>query len=217
MKAPGRRTRRILVVVVALFVINAPYVLYRYQLHRVATDGVQVTATVVSSSEVGDDVLLDLRFPTSVDPDQKSRQARVDATAGAEAVAAGEVEVRVLEGHPGAFSLEGQQRGHGALILTLGADVVIVLLLLLRWRLGGRIRRPALVAVALGDVEEGEEGSLLDKREDGTYVINGEVSEAGSDQLVITLRDRDVTVHLRGYVNPVDVGGRAKVLGHLVG
>jgi hypothetical protein len=71
--------------------------------------------------------------------------------------------------------------------------------------------------VALGDVEEGEEGSLLDKQDDGTYLINGEVSEAGADQLVITLRDRDVTVHLRGYTNPVDVGGRAKVLGHLVG
>jgi len=216
-KAPGRRTRRILIVVVALFVVNAPYVLYRYQLHRVATDGIQVTATVVSASEVGDDVLLEFRFPTSVDPDQTSRRARVDATTGAEAVAAGEVDVRVLEGHPASFTLEGQQRGHGPLILTLGADAVIVLLILLRWRLGGRIKRPALVAVALGDVEEGEEGSLLDKQEDGTYVINGEVSEAGSNQLVIALRDRDVTVHLRGYANPVDVGGRAKVLGHLVG
>ena len=62
---------------------------------------------------------------------------------------------------------------------------------------------PALVAVALGDVEDGEEGSLLDKQDDGTYLINGEVAEAGSrHRLVLTLRDRDVTVHLRGHAQP---------------
>ena len=32
-----------------------------------------------------------------------------------------------------------------------------------------------------------------------------------------TLRDRDVTVHLRGHANPVGVGERAKVRAHLVG
>ena len=217
MKAPGRRTRRILIVAIALLVINVPYVLYRYQLHRVATDGTQVTATVLSSAKVKDDILLELRFPTSVDPDQSSHRTRVDASAGAKAIAAGEVDVRVLAGHPDAFTLEGQQRGHAAAVLTLGSDAVVLLLILLSWRLGGRLRRPALVAVALGDVEPGEEGSLLDKQDDGTYLINGEVSESDGDSLVIALRDRDVTVHLRGYANPVDVGGRAKVLGHLVG
>ena len=90
-------------------------------------------------------------------------------------------------------------------------------MVLLSWRLGGRLRRPALVAVALGDVEAGEEGSLLEKQDDGTYVINGEVSEAGADTLVLTLRDRDVTVHLRGHANAVEVGEPAKVHAHLVG
>jgi hypothetical protein len=90
-------------------------------------------------------------------------------------------------------------------------------MIVLMWRLGGRIRRPALVAVALGDVEGGEEGSLLDKQADGTYVINGEVTEALGDSLVLALRERDVTVHLRGHVNPIDVGERAKVHAHLVG
>ena len=35
-KAPGRRTRRILIVVLALLVINVPYVVHQWQLHRVA-------------------------------------------------------------------------------------------------------------------------------------------------------------------------------------
>ena len=217
MKAPGRRTRRILVVVLALVVINVPYLVHQWQLHRVRSDGIQVTATVVSSGTAGDDVVLGFRLPASVDPDQKVRTARVDAAAGAAAEKAGEVDVRVLEGHPALYELEGQQRGHAATVFTLGADVLVLLLILLSWRLGGRLRRPPLVAVALGDVEDGEEGSLLDKQADGTYLINGEVAETGVDSVVLTLRDRDVTVHLRGHANLLDVGERAKIHAHLVG
>jgi hypothetical protein len=216
-KAPGRRTRRILVVVLALVVINVPYLVHQWQLHRVRSDGIRVTATVVSSGTAGDDVVLGFRLPASVDPDQKVRTARVDAAAGAAAEKAGEVDVRVLEGHPALYELEGQQRGHAATVFTLGADVLVLLLILLSWRLGGRLRRPPLVAVALGDVEDGEEGSLLDKQADGTYLINGEVAETGVDSVVLTLRDRDVTVHLRGHANLLDVGERAKVHAHLVG
>ena len=217
MRAPGPRARKILVVVIALLVINLPYVVYQYRIHRVSSDGVQVTATVVSADQAGDDVVLGLRFPASVDPDQRVRSARVNATAGAAAVQSGEVDVRVLEGHPAVFELEGQKRSHGSTIITLGADVLVLIMILLMWRLGGRLRRPALVAVALGDVEGGEEGSLLDKQDDGTYVINGEVTETLVDSFVLTLRERNVTVHLRGHANPIDVGEQAKVHAHLVG
>jgi len=43
------------------------------------------------------------------------------------------------------------------------------------------------------------------------------VTEALVDSLVLALRERDVTVHLRGHVNPIDVGAQAKVHAHLVG
>jgi hypothetical protein len=204
-------------VVAVLLLINVPYALHQWQLHRVASDGIHVTATVVSTDDVGDDVLLAFRLPASADPDQVVRTARVDETAGAAAERSGEVDVRILQGHPAVYQLEGQQRGHGATILTLGADLLILLIVLLAWRLGGRLRRPALVAVALGDVEDGEEGSLLDKQDDGTYLINGEIAEAGPESMLLTLRDRDVTVHLQGYANPLDVGKRARVHAHLVG
>lgn len=216
-RAPGRRARRILIVVVALIVINVPYAVHQWQLHRVGSDGIPVTATVVSADVTGDDVVLGFKLPAGVDPDQKVRNARVDAAHGAAAATSGEVEVRVLKGHPAVYELDGQKRSHGATIITVGADLLVLLMILLSWRLGGRLRRPSLVAVALGDVESGEEGSLLDKQHDGTYLINGQISEAGSDSMVLTLRDRDVTVHLRGHANPIDVGGRAKVLAHLVG
>ena len=67
------------------------------------------------------------------------------------------------------------------------------------------------------DVEGGEEGSLLDKQVDGTYLINGAVAEALGDTLVLALRERNVTVHLQGHANPIDVGEQAKVHAHLVG
>jgi len=216
-KAPSRRARRIVLVAAVLLVINVPYALHEWQLHRVGSEGVQVTATVVSAERTGSDIVLGFTLPASVDPEQKVRLARVDGATGAAAKQAGEVDVRVLKGHPEVYQLPGQKRGHGATYLTLAADGVLVLVFLLSWRLGGRLRRPTLVAVALGDVQGGEEGSLLDKREDGTYVINGEIAEAGSDSMVLALRDRDVTVHLRGHANPLDVGERAKVHAHLVG
>lgn len=217
MRAPGRRALRILIVVLVLLVINVPYAVHQWQLHRVGSDGISVTATVVSTDHAGDDVVLGFRLPASVDPDQKVRTARVDAAAGAAAEKSGEVDVRVLKGHPAVYELDGQKRGHGATVLTLGADLLVLLMIVLSWRLGGRMRRPSLVAVALGDVENGENGSLLEKQQDGSYLINGEVSGAGPDSMVLTLRDRDVTVHLRGHANPIDVGERAKVHAHLVG
>jgi len=204
-------------VVVALIVINVPYAVHQWQLHRVGSDGVKVTATVVSAEQNGDVVVLGFTLPASVDPDQKVRIARVDEAAGTAAEKAGEVEVRVLEGHPAIYELQGQKRGHAATFLTLGADLLLLLVVLLSWRLGGRLRRPPLVAVALGDLESGEEGSLLDRQDDDTYVINGAIAEAEAYTVVLTLRDRDVTVHLRGHANPLTVGEQAKVHAHLVG
>ncbi len=209
--------KRILLVLVALLVINVPYLTHEWELHRAATDGLQVTATVVGVSRAGSDAVVDFRLPASVDPTKQLRAARVDATTGAAAAQTGRIDVRVLKGHPGVFHVDGQVRSWGATIITVVADLLILLLLALSWRLGGRIRRPALVAVALADVESGEDWATLDKQADGTYLINGEIAETGPDSMVLVLRDRDVTVHLRGHRNPVGVGERAQVRAHLVG
>jgi hypothetical protein len=79
------------------------------------------------------------------------------------------------------------------------------------------MRRPTLVGIAVEDVESGSEGSLLDKQEDGTYVINGEVAEAGPSTVLLTLRDRDVEINLRDHANTVAVGEWARVRAQLVG
>jgi hypothetical protein len=66
-------------------------------------------------------------------------------------------------------------------------------------------------------VRSGEEGSLLDKQVDGTYLINGEVARTGPTSMVVALRDRDVEIHLRDHENPIAVGERAAVRAQLVG
>lgn len=210
--------RRALLVAFALAVINLPWALHELQLHRAATDGVRVSAAVVEISDAGSETpLVTFRLPVSVDPAQKSRTVKVDSSAAAAAAASRTIDVRVLKGHPDVFTVGGQVRSWASTVLVVVADLLVLLLLLLRWRLGGRLRRPALEAVALGDVQSGEEGSLLDKQQDGTYLINGEIKELEAGMLVLTLRDRDVKVHLRGHRNPVGLGERAKVLAHLVG
>jgi hypothetical protein len=115
------------------------------------------------------------------------------------------------------FHVDGQVRSHTALYVVLFADLFVAGMLLLSWRLGGRIRRPTLVGIAVEDVRGGEDGSLLDKQDDGTYLVNGQVASTGPSSLLLSLRDRDVEVHLRDHENPIAVGERATVRVQLVG
>lgn len=213
----GWNWRRWLLVTAVLVIINVPYLVHFWQAHRAETQGEQVTATVVGITHSGGDVVVAFRFPKSVDSQQELRTVKVDEPVGTEAGRTRELEVSVLPGNPGVFHVDGQVRGWGGLIITLVADLLVVIMLLLAWRLGGRIRRPPLEAVAVADVETGDEGSLLDKQDDGTYVINGEVAETLEHSLVVRLRDRDVTIHLRDHHNPLSVGDRAQVRALLVG
>jgi hypothetical protein len=192
-------------------------VLHEVTAHRVATDGVPVTASVVGASQSGDDVVVAFRLPKDVDPQQTTRTVKVDRRVGLAAEHTRQLRVKVLKGHPGVFHVDGQTRSIAPLVVTLVADVFIALVLALSWRLGRRLRRPTLVGVAVEDVRSGVEGSLLDKQDDGTYLVNGEVASVGPSSLVIVLRDRDVEVHLRDHDNPVQVGERAQVRAQLVG
>jgi hypothetical protein len=213
----GFRWSRLILVLLALLVINVPYGLYEWQQHRLRTSGTEVTATVLDVHDNGDNADIAFRFPESVDSEQKPRTARVDEDVAREAARTQEIDVRILDGKPDVFLVDGQVHGWGGLVLTLVADSLVLLMVLLSWRLGGRIRRPTLVGIAVEDVQDGDDGSLLDKQPDGTYVINGEVASSGPSTLVLTLRDRDVEIHLRDHENPVAVGERARVRAQLVG
>ena len=212
------RWGRVVAVVFALLVINVPFALHEATLHRAATDGVHVTATVVSSSRAGGRRGRDLpAAPETSTPSRPCASVKVGRQVGLEAARTQQLDVQVLAGHPDAFHVDGQVSSTAPLVVTLVADLLIALVLVLSWRLGSRLRRPTLVGVAVEDVQTGEEGSLLDRQPDGTYLVNGEVGSTGPSTLVMVLRDRDVEIHLRDHENPVPVGERARVRVQLVG
>lgn len=212
------RWRRLLLIVVGLVVINLPWVVNQWQQHRVATSGVVVTGTVVSERPSGGgNGWVDFTFPASIDPSGKVRTAEVDPATYTAAGTSKQVTVRVLADRPSAYKVQGQRPSHLGTIITLLGDAMVVFLLLLSVRFGGRLRRPALIARAVSDVEGCPPGSALDKQPDGTHVIRGEVKELRDDTVVLDLGDRDVTVHLDGYANPIGEQQPAQVHARLVG
>ncbi|HEX3929830.1 MAG TPA: hypothetical protein VHW64_03955 [Nocardioides sp.] len=213
----GFRWGRLVTVVVALLVINVPLAVHEWELHRAVTDGVLVTATVTGVRQDGGDFDVSFRLPKSVDADRTGHTVKVEQSVGEEAARTKQLPVRVLKGSPQVFHVDGQVRSWTPLLVTLVADALIGLMLLLTWRRGRLVRRPTLVGIALEDVRAGDDGSLLDRQEDDTYVVNGEVTSTGPTTLVVALRDRDVEIQLRDHTNPVAVGERARVRTHLVG
>ncbi|GAA4704778.1 hypothetical protein [Nocardioides conyzicola] len=210
-----RRTRYVLVLVVAAFLVNLPLLHSSWTDRKVDRSGVDVYATVVDHRTVGGQHLVSFTFPRSIDPDQRTWQADVDATTYDRAVDSGELDVRVVRDTPSAYRADGQVASNALLVMTLVADVVLVLAALLLWRLGGR-RRPQLRAIAVEDVERCAPGSALDRIEGETFLIRGEVLSLEPGQVVLQLSDRSVLVYLDGHHNAVGHQQPAQVRARLV-
>lgn len=210
-----RRTRYVLVLVLAAVLVNLPLLHSTWTDQRVERSGIEVQATVVDHRTVGGQHLVSFTFPESVDPDQRTWQADVESSTYDDAVDTGELGVRVLQDDPAAYRVDGQVRSNALLVMTLLADVVLVLAALLLWRLGGR-RRPQLRAIAMEDVERCAPGTALDRLEGETFLIRGEVSAIEPGQIVLELGDRSVLVHLDGHLNVVGHQQPAQVRARLV-
>jgi hypothetical protein len=210
-----RRTRYVLVLVLAAMLVNLPLLHSTWTDQRVERSGIDVSATVVDHRTVGGQHLLSFTFPESVDPDQQTWQADVDGATYDDAVASGDLEVRVLADDPAAYRADGQVASNSLLVITLLADVVLVLAVLMLWRLGGR-RRPQLRAIAVEDVERCAPGTALDRLEGETFLIRGEVSAIEPGQVVLELGDRSVLVYLDGHLNVVGHQQPAQVRARLV-
>ena len=210
-----RRTRYVLVFVLAVFLVNLPLVHSGWTDRKIERSGVDVHATVVDHRTVGGQHLVSFTFPAAIDPDQRTWQADVDETTYDRAVATGELDVRVVRDNPSAYRADGQVESNALLVMTLVADAVLLLAALLLWRLGGR-RRPQLRAIAVEDVERCAPGSALDRIEGETFLIRGEVIGLEPDQVVLQLTDRSVLVYLDGHHNAVGYQQPAQVRARLV-
>ena len=210
-----RKTRYVLVLLVAVVLVNLPLVHSTWTDQRVQRSGIDVQATVVEHRTVGGQHLVSFTFPKTVDPDQRTWQADLESSAYDAAATSGELEVRVLQDDPSAYVADGQVESNAILVMTVIADVLLLLTALLLWRVGGR-RRPQLRAIAVEDVERGGDGAVLDRIEGQTYLIRGEVSAIEPGQVVIELGGRSVLVYLDGHVNPVGYQQVAQVRARLV-
>jgi hypothetical protein len=210
-----RRHAAFLIVLLAA-VVNLPLLHSWYQDQKVRTSGTDVTATVVDDRVVnGDEYWLSFTFPEDVDPDQRTWTAEVDEEAYDDAVAGQTIPVRVVEDDPAAYRAEGTVTSSVPLVITLVADVILLLIALLLWRSGGRLR-PRLRAVALEDVARCAPETLLDRIGGEDYLIRGEVLEIGEGSVTLDLGNRAVVVLLDGHENPVGHQQPAQVRARLI-
>ena len=216
----SRRTNRILLVVVLVAFINLP-VLHstwtRWQVERNGTDTVaEVADTRVLGDEADPDYWLVFRFSEDIDPDQLAWSAQVERDVFQAADAEGSVDVRVLEDRPAAHIVEGQIRNPLGWIITIVADAIILVILLLAWRSRGRARPVPIRIAAIGDVERCPPGSVLEQIEGDLYLVRGEVTGIDGDEIVVDAGERDVLVILDGHQNPVGYQQPAEVRGRII-
>ena len=191
----------VLVVLLLIVVVNLPFGHGAWVGRDVERHGVDVTATVTASRSSGDDGgLVDFRFDRQVDPDQDTWTAALDADAYADATAAGTVPVRVVPGSPQRYRVVGEQGSGVLVVLTVLADVFLLLALVLVLR-----RRPVapLTLVALEDVTRARPGGRLDRLSPTTYYVTGEVSAIEADAVVLDVGTQQVRIALGAFDNPV--------------
>ncbi|MCW2766213.1 MAG: hypothetical protein JWO11_2172 [Nocardioides sp.] len=212
----NRRLSQILLVLVFAAIINLPLLHSSFTKWRVERSGEDVTATVTDHQVRGSEHLLEFTFPKDVDPDQARWTAEVDGATYDAAVASGSLRVRVLPGHPSAYQADGQVTGHLGLILTLLADLALLVCTVLLLRYRGRFR-PELRMVAVEDVERCPPGAVLDRIDGLVYTACGEVTVIEDDEIVLDLGGRMLRVYLDGHANPVGYQQPARVTGRMVG
>jgi hypothetical protein len=134
--------QRVAVFVFVLFVaavVNFPLAHSTYLAGQLQRSGEDVIATVTEAREVGDDFVVVVSIPASDERAEfRGGVAQVDQLTWIEARDTRAIAARVLPDRAGVFEVRGQQRGRLGLVVTVIADLVIALLVVLRLRFGPR-------------------------------------------------------------------------------
>jgi hypothetical protein len=217
------RPKAVLLVALLLVMINLPWAHSTFQHWRLDREGVDVTVPLVGSQQVGSSgearYYVSFSYPRRLVDNSGTWIAEVDRQAYDAARADHRLGVRVLRGQPGVFSVTGQVRHHGGLVITLVLDALLALLVWVLMRYRSRLR-PRLRAVAVEDLapgEDGESGALLDRVEGQLYRIRGLVAHSDEDEVLLDLGDRLVAVELDGHANPVAHREAAEVHARMIG
>ena len=217
----GTRTASLLVLaLLAALLINLPLVHSAWRDWTVERNGVDVTARAegLGVADDGEEPTYRVQFTLTDDETAGGSvwPVVVDESTYDEVQRTGTVRVRVVEDEPGLHTVDGEVRGRGMLVLTVVADLVLLLMVVLAWRHRGRLR-PQLRLLATEDVRRCPPGAELERLEGERYVVSGDVLEIEDDALLLDLGDRTVKVLLDGHHNPVGYQQPARVTGVLIG
>ncbi|MEP7737677.1 hypothetical protein ABKW28_08510 [Nocardioides sp. 31GB23] len=233
----SRRLKTWLLVGVLVTMINLPLAGSLLQQRDLGANGTRVDVPaqpVTVSPEAGSDVvdrLVGVSLPDAVVEAVVGEQREQDAPEAQDervvvslerpaydaVVESGRAEVVYLPDNPKVYRVTGRDSGNAALLTTLVADGVLVVLvglfLLLRHRL-----RPELRLLATGDLETSSDtDGLLERIEGQTYRVRGAVAAIEDDEVVLEVGDRRVRVHLDGHHNPAGHQEGVEVRGTMVG
>ncbi len=148
---------RVLVVLVALFLVNLPFAHQAFTDHQINSSGREVEARLLGSRTVEGDHLVEYRLPRAVDPSRTRYSARVDATTYAQARESKVLLVRVVPGKPSANRPVGEIDNALFAVVAISADVVLLVVGVLLWRRWRRSSLHEVVAVA------GDEATLVSR------------------------------------------------------
>lgn len=209
------RPKSIVFLVLVAALINLPMLHGIWLNSKLDRQGVDVTAEVIDDRDRPGDYLIAFRVPAEGDREEFTGVAKVDQETHDQAVRTQEIEVRILPDTPGAYRVEGQVTGRVGLVITLLADLLLVILVGLMLKFRSRLR-PALVLVATEDLARCPPGSLLDRVDGDRYVVAGEIVSIEADEILLELGDRRVRVVLDGHHNPAGHDQPVRATGRMV-
>ncbi len=127
-------------VLVALFLVNLPFVHQTLNERKVANSGRDVEATLVDSRTINGRHFVDYRLPASVDESRTRYSARVDDETFAQAKETGVLPVRVVPDDPSVNRPAGEVSSSLFMIVAVIGDAVLLLVAVIfyrRWRRWG--------------------------------------------------------------------------------
>jgi hypothetical protein len=210
------RLKNVLLVGLVVVMINLPFVHSTWQQHRIDSDGVDLVATVTDHDDDSGRRFVTFEVADTTDQPGFGGTVDVDQATYDDAVVSQEVEVRVLPGSSTVWRVEGQTHSGVGLVITVVADVFLLVLLLLLLRFGSRLRQE-MVLVATEDLERCPPGSVLDQVDGLRFVVCGEVEEIEAGEVVLDLGDRRVRVILDGHHNPAGYQQAVRATGTMRG
>ncbi|MEO5651522.1 MAG: hypothetical protein ABIN79_05385 [Marmoricola sp.] len=146
--------RGVAVILLAVFLVNLPFVQELRFDREVDSSGKPAVAEVLATSSVGDRHFVDYRLPGSLDPRRVRYSARVDDQTFAAAKETDQVAVEVVPGKPEVHRLVGRVTSRVFLVVAVGADLLLLLGAMAYWRRRRRWRLHEVLSVEAGQDED---------------------------------------------------------------